>query len=59
MKERCAETLSHDFTNLIRKGRAHYECPRCGEDVSMILFLSLQSGIDLTEGKNLPSKPTE
>jgi uncharacterized protein (UPF0212 family) len=46
--EQCGH-LNHDWKNLIRRGRAHYECPKCKEDVSMILFMAQQSGIDLTE----------
>ena len=27
----------HDFKNAIRKGRAHYICPKCGKDITLIL----------------------
>jgi len=45
--EQCTG-LNHDFEHLIRRGRAHYECPKCGEDVTMMLLLAEQAGIDLT-----------
>lgn len=29
----------HDYENPIRKGRAHYVCPVCGQDITMELVL--------------------
>ena len=26
----------HDFENAIRKGRAHYVCPKCDKDISFL-----------------------
>lgn len=43
------ETLEHDFKHLIRRGRANYECPRCGENVMILLTFAYKAGIDLTE----------
>lgn len=28
---------SHDYDHPIRKGRAHYVCPKCGEDITLAL----------------------
>jgi hypothetical protein len=33
------KTCDHDYKNAIRKGRAHYVCPLCGKDISLILIL--------------------
>lgn len=30
---------SHDYANPIRKGRAYYVCPLCGEDITLVLVL--------------------
>lgn len=30
---------SHDYTKATRIGRAHYVCPKCGEDISLLLLL--------------------
>ena len=29
----------HDYDNPIRKGRAHYVCRKCGEDISLTVIL--------------------
>ena len=31
------EPCAHDYDHPIRKGRAHYTCPKCGEDITMEL----------------------
>lgn len=33
------ETCDHDLDRPIRKGRAHYVCRLCGEDITMYLLL--------------------
>jgi transposase-like protein len=30
---------AHDYENPIRKGRAHYECQKCGADITIALVL--------------------
>ena len=31
----------HDYDKPIRKGRAHYVCPKCGKDITMdLLFIA-------------------
>lgn len=32
----------HDYENAIRKGRAHYVCPKCGKDITLELVLMEQ-----------------
>ena len=29
----------HDYDNPIRKGRAHYVCKDCGDDITLLLVL--------------------
>ncbi len=43
------ETLDHDFGNLRRFGRADWRCPKCGENVMLLLVLAADAGIDLTD----------
>ncbi len=31
--------LQHDYDNAVRKGRAHYVCPKCGQDITLMLVL--------------------
>lgn len=31
------EQEQHNYENAIRKGRAHYVCPKCGKDITMTL----------------------
>lgn len=33
------ETCDHDFDNPKRIGRAHYECRKCGKDISLTLMM--------------------
>ena len=35
-KKKCKD-LQHDYDNAIRKGRAYYVCPKCGEDITLLL----------------------
>ena len=48
MKKKC-KNFNHDFKNLKRYGRADWRCPRCGENVILLLVLAQQTGIDLTQ----------
>lgn len=43
------EVARHDWKNLIRKGRASYECPQCHKDVMLELVLMAEAGIDITK----------
>lgn len=36
-------TCNHDYKNAIRKGRAQYECPLCGADISFAWFLWMEA----------------
>lgn len=33
------EDCPHDYDNPIRKGRAHFVCRKCGEDISLTVIL--------------------
>jgi len=36
----CTNQLEkHDYANALRKGRAWYVCPDCGDDISIVLCL--------------------
>jgi len=41
--------FDHDFKHLIRKGRADYRCPKCNENVMLLLVFAQDAGIDLTK----------
>lgn len=41
--------MEHDFKHLKRFGRADWRCPKCGNNVMLLLVFAQQSGIDLTE----------
>ena len=43
------ENLDHDFKNLIHKGRADWRCPKCGDNVILLLVYAYDAGIDLTK----------
>ena len=43
------DILCHDFKNLVRHGRADWRCPKCGENVMLLLVYATQAGLDLTE----------
>lgn len=47
-KKSC-ENLDHDFKHLKRYGRADWRCPKCGDNVMLLIVLAQQAGIDLTE----------
>lgn len=47
-KKDC-ETLNHDFKHLKRYGRADWRCPKCEENVMLLLVFASQAGIDLTK----------
>lgn len=32
-------TCDHDYYNAVRKGRAHYVCPKCDADISLAVIL--------------------
>ncbi len=36
----------HDYANALRIGRGHYLCPKCGEDISLIVFLIAEAEMD-------------
>lgn len=44
----------HDYDNPIRKGRAHYICPKCGKDISLMLVFLEE--VKLKEIANLGEK---
>ena len=46
-KEKC-EVMEHDFKHLKRFGRADWRCPKCGENVMLLLVYAYQAGIYLT-----------
>jgi len=33
----------HDYENPVRKGRAHYECPKCGADITLDLMFIMEA----------------
>lgn len=39
----------HDFKHLKRYGRADWRCPKCQENVMILLVLAADAGIDLTK----------
>jgi hypothetical protein len=44
---------SHDYDNPVRKGRAHYVCPLCGEDITLALvFINFCIAEERGERKN-------
>ena len=47
--EKKCDTLNHDFKHLKRFGRADWRCPKCGENVMLLLVYAYQAGIDLTK----------
>lgn len=47
------KTCNHDFKNAIRKGRAHYVCPKCGKDISLILMLMEEAKIKFGPTENI------
>ena len=36
----------HDYANAVRKGRAHYVCPACGDDISLEVVLMAECGVN-------------
>lgn len=44
---------NHDLEHPIHKGRAHYVCPKCGEDITLILVLIQEA----TEQENESFRP--
>jgi ribosomal protein L37AE/L43A len=43
------KNLQHDFKHLKRYGRADWRCPKCGENVMLLLVYAYEAGIDLTK----------
>lgn len=48
-RKKTCDTLNHDFKHLKRFGRADWRCPKCGENVMLLLVYAYQAGIDLTK----------
>lgn len=48
-QQKKCEGLDHDFKNLKRHGRADWRCPKCGENVMLLLVFAHEAGIDLTK----------
>lgn len=38
--------LNHDFKHAIRKGRANYVCPVCGDQLMLLMLFMFEAGID-------------
>lgn len=41
LRQKC----EHDYENPIRKGRAHYVCPKCGADISLELAMIYEANV--------------
>jgi len=41
--ENSKQECSHDYGDYIRKGRAHYVCPKCLEDITLEVVLMMES----------------
>jgi len=41
--------MDHDFKHLVRKGRADWRCPKCSQNVMLLLVFAHEAGIDLTK----------
>lgn len=48
-EEKKCEVMNHDFKHLKRFGRADWRCPKCGENVMLLLVYAYKAGIDLTK----------
>jgi hypothetical protein len=47
-ENRKCKTLEHDFKHLKQYGWADWRCPKCGENVMLLLVFAYDAGIDLT-----------
>lgn len=47
-KKECSH-LNHEWKNLQRKGRCSWICPKCGEDIMLILVLLHEAGISIKD----------
>lgn len=44
-------TCNHGYKDPVRKGRAHYVCRKCGQDITMELVLIAQADFDSLDTK--------
>lgn len=50
--KKLCKNLQHDFKNLKRFGRADWRCPKCGDNVMLLLLYMYEAGIDPNSLKN-------